>query len=107
MFHHADNYIQNIGPVGGWEMDERDKKFMDLWIMTESGLLGEILRTRVRVPVPPLMLCNLGRLLPLRKPISQSAEVGAWPPDGSPGVLAPTVQVVVKRPLAPVQQGPR
>lgn len=47
IFSHADNSGQNIGPMGGWEMDERGQKFVDReGVRTPDGTLG----TRVQVP---------------------------------------------------------
>lgn len=39
IFNHADHSGQNIGPMGGWDMDERGQKFVDLWIERGLGLL--------------------------------------------------------------------
>lgn len=31
LFNHSDNNVQNIGPMSGWEMDERAQKLVHLW----------------------------------------------------------------------------
>lgn len=76
IFNHADN-VQSIGPMGGWEMDERGWKFVDSRIVTGSRLLGGTLGTGVWVPAPLLVLGQFSNSHPFPKPLSQSAEVGA------------------------------
>lgn len=109
IFNHADN-VQSIEPMGGWEMDERGWKFVDVRIVTGSRLLGGTLGTRVRVPAPLLMLDHFSNSHPLPKPLSQSAEVEAWRWWWSPeALLAPRVWVITNNqaPISALESAPQ